>query len=152
LEAATKRSNERSNETSNETSNRSSTRSRMENHVMTVEQPPVPRQGTSKLLRIGQTFIGAAAIIGMTGVTLMAAAAAAAARRQYSDAHLPPTEFAKRHWQSAKSAVTAGRGAWYAVFASDAPEQPGNGTRGGTRNGTRAGAHTASHKHAATAS
>jgi hypothetical protein len=117
---------------------------------MTADQSLVLAPRGSRLLKIGRTLIGVAAVVGMTGVTMMAAAAAAAARRQYTEAQLPPTAFAKRHWQSARSAVTAGRGAWEAEFKAEAPERAGNGGRGGTRNGTRAGAHAASHKHTAT--
>jgi hypothetical protein len=99
---------------------------------------------SSRLLRFGRIFVAAAAIVGTTGITLMAAAAAAAAHRQYTDAQLPPTAFARRHWQSARSAVNAGRGAWQAEFTAPPTSQSGNGSR----NGTKAGAHAAGQKHA----
>ena len=120
---------------------------------MTPDQPFNGRTRGAKLLRVGTGLIAAAAVVGMAGITVMAAAAAAAARKQFTEAHLPPTQFAKRHWHSAKSAVTAGRGAWQAEFGAtpngpDGSPAESSGTGNGGRNGTRAGAHAASRKQA----
>jgi hypothetical protein len=60
----------------------------------------------------GGVLIGLGGLLGFTGMLLVSSAIVAAARRRVNQLEQPPSELAKRTWQQARAATTAGAKAW----------------------------------------
>ncbi|MEV4642257.1 hypothetical protein AB0J80_33390 [Actinoplanes sp. NPDC049548] len=67
---------------------------------------------TSKLLITGIALAAVGGLVGLAGATVTAVAAAGAARRRIGRMEVPPAELARRQWRRARTAATAGAGAW----------------------------------------
>ncbi|WP_133878906.1 hypothetical protein [Paractinoplanes brasiliensis] len=67
---------------------------------------------TSTLLVTGAALTVTGGIIGLAGATVTMIAAATVARRRIEQMETPPSELARRQWRRARTAVTAGAGAW----------------------------------------
>lgn len=70
------------------------------------------RPMNSTLLVTGAALTVIGGIIGIAGATVTTLAAAVAARRRIEQMEIPPSELARRQWRRARTAVTAGAGAW----------------------------------------
>jgi hypothetical protein len=57
-------------------------------------------------------LIGIGGLLGFTGMLLVSSAIASAARQRVNQLEQPPSELAKRTWQQARAATTAGAKAW----------------------------------------
>jgi hypothetical protein len=57
-------------------------------------------------------LIGIGGLLGFTGMLLVSSAIVSAARRRVNQLEQPPSELAKRTWQQARAATTAGAKAW----------------------------------------
>jgi hypothetical protein len=57
-------------------------------------------------------LIGIGGLLGFTGMLLGSSAIVSAARRRVNQLEQPPSELAKRAWQQARAATTAGAKAW----------------------------------------
>ena len=66
----------------------------------------------STLLITGAALTVVAGVIGLAGATLTAAGAAKAVRRRIEQMNVPPSELARQQWRRARTAVSAGAGAW----------------------------------------
>jgi len=66
----------------------------------------------STLLITGAALTVVAGVIGLAGATLTAVGAAKAVRRRIEQMNVPPTELARQQWRRARTAVSAGAGAW----------------------------------------
>jgi hypothetical protein len=60
----------------------------------------------------GGVLIGLGGLLGFTGMLLVSSAIVSAARRRVNQLEQPPSELAKRTWQQARAATTAGAKAW----------------------------------------
>jgi hypothetical protein len=60
----------------------------------------------------GGVLIGIGGLLGFTGMVLVSAAIVSAARQRVNQLEQPPSELAKRTWQQARAATTAGAKAW----------------------------------------
>jgi len=60
----------------------------------------------------GGVLIGIGALLGFTGMLLVGSAIVSAARQGVNQLEQPPSELAKRTWQQARAATTAGAKAW----------------------------------------
>jgi hypothetical protein len=60
----------------------------------------------------GGVLIGIGALLGFTGMLLVSSAIVSAARQTLNQLERPPSEIAKRTWQQARAATTAGAKAW----------------------------------------
>jgi hypothetical protein len=60
----------------------------------------------------GGVLIGIGALLGFSGMLLVGSAIVAAARQTVNQLEQPPSELAKRTWQQARAATTAGAKAW----------------------------------------
>ena len=60
----------------------------------------------------GGVLIGIGGLLGFTGMLLASFAIVSAARRRVNQLEQPPSELAKRRWQQARAATTAGAKAW----------------------------------------
>ena len=60
----------------------------------------------------GGVLIGIGGLLGFTGVLLVSSAIVSAARQRVNQLEQPPSELAKRTWQQARAATTAGATAW----------------------------------------
>jgi hypothetical protein len=60
----------------------------------------------------GGVLIGIGGLLGFTGMLLVSSAIVSAARRRVNQLEQPPSELAKRTWQQARAATTAGAKAW----------------------------------------
>jgi len=72
----------------------------------------VTKTTTSTLLLTGAALTVVGGIIGLAGAAITTVAAAAAARRRIERMEVPPSVLARREWRRARTAVTAGAGAW----------------------------------------
>jgi hypothetical protein len=57
-------------------------------------------------------LIGIGSLLGFTGMLLVSSAIISAARQRVNQLEQPPSELAKRTWQQARAATTAGATAW----------------------------------------
>jgi hypothetical protein len=57
-------------------------------------------------------LLGIGALLGFTGMLLVSSAIVSAARQTLNQLERPPSEIAKRTWQQARAATTAGAKAW----------------------------------------
>ena len=60
----------------------------------------------------GGVLIGIGGLLGFTGMLLVGSAIVSAARQRVNQLEQPPSELAKRKWQQARAATTAGATAW----------------------------------------
>ena len=60
----------------------------------------------------GGVLIGIGGLLGFTGMLLVGSAIVSAARQRVNQLERPPSEIAKRTWQQARAATTAGAKAW----------------------------------------
>jgi hypothetical protein len=60
----------------------------------------------------GGVLIGIGGLLGFTGMLLVGSASVSAARQRVNQLEQPPGELAKRTWQQARAATTAGANAW----------------------------------------
>ena len=65
-----------------------------------------------RLIVGGGVLIGIGGLLGFTGMLLVSSAIVSAARRRVNQLEQPPSEIAKRRWQQARAATTAGAKAW----------------------------------------
>jgi hypothetical protein len=63
-------------------------------------------------LAVGGVLIGLGGLLGFTGMLLVSSAIISAARQRVNQLEQPPSELAKRTWQQARAATTAGANAW----------------------------------------
>jgi hypothetical protein len=60
----------------------------------------------------GGVLIGIGGLLGFTGMLLVSSAIVSAARQRVNQLEQPPSVLAKRTWQQARAATTAGAKAW----------------------------------------
>ena len=60
----------------------------------------------------GGVLIGIGGLLWFTGMLLVGSAIVSAARQRVNQLEQPPSELAKRTWQQARAATTAGAKAW----------------------------------------
>ena len=71
-----------------------------------------PVQLDRRLTAGGGVLIGIGGLLGFTGMLLVGSAIVSAARQRVKKLEQPPSELAKRTWQQARAATTAGATAW----------------------------------------
>ena len=64
------------------------------------------------LLIGGGGLVGIGGLLAFTGMVLVGSALLSATRQWANQLEQPPSELARRKWQQAKAAATAGAGAW----------------------------------------
>ena len=79
---------------------------------MTSMQPDSRHLTASTLLITGAALTVVAGVIGLAGAALTAVGATKAVRRRIEQMNVPPTELARQQWRRAKTAASAGAGAW----------------------------------------
>lgn len=62
----------------------------------------------ARAIRRGAWVFGIGGVVSMVGLAIVGNAVAAAARQYVQQMEVPPTELAKRGWQQARQAATAG--------------------------------------------
>jgi hypothetical protein len=65
-----------------------------------------------RLIAGGGVLIGIGGLLGFTVMLLVSSATVSAARRRANQLEHPPNELAKRTWQQARAATTAGAKPW----------------------------------------
>ena len=60
----------------------------------------------------GGVLVGVGGLLGFTGMLLVSSAIISAARQRVNQLEQPPSVIAKRTWQQARAATTAGAKAW----------------------------------------
>jgi hypothetical protein len=65
-----------------------------------------------RLIAGGGVLIGIGGLLGFAGMVLVSSAIVSAARQRVNQLEQPPSELAKRIWQEARAATTAGAKAW----------------------------------------
>jgi hypothetical protein len=83
-----------------------------ESDAMTSTPSPSRNLPTSTLLLTGAALTVVGGIIGLAGATVTVLTAATVARRRIEQMDVPPTELARQQWRRARTAVSAGAGAW----------------------------------------
>jgi hypothetical protein len=68
---------------------------------------------SSRTMLVGGALMGAGAVIGLAGFAISGSALIAAMRRWAREMEEPPADLAKRKWEQAKAATTAGASAWH---------------------------------------
>jgi hypothetical protein len=69
-------------------------------------------QVNRSLLAGGGVLVGIGGLLGFTGVVLLGSALLSATRQWVNQLERPPSEIARRRWQQAKAATSAGAEAW----------------------------------------
>ena len=69
-------------------------------------------QFNRSLLVGGGVLVGLGGLLGFTGMALVASALISATRQWMDQLERPPSEMARRRWEQAKSAASAGAAAW----------------------------------------
>jgi hypothetical protein len=69
-------------------------------------------QLSRRRIAAGGVLIGTGGLLGFTGMLLVSSAIISAARQRVNQLEQPPSELAKRTWQQARAATTAGAKAW----------------------------------------
>ncbi len=64
------------------------------------------------LLVGGGVLVGLGGMLGFTGMALVASALISATRQWVNQLERPPSEIARRRWEQAKAAASAGASAW----------------------------------------
>ena len=93
-----------------------------------AQSGPSPSIGKAKLMRNdvsqegvrvnrslligGGGLVGIGGLLGFTGMVLVGSALLSATRQWVNQLEQPPSEMARRKWQQAKAAASAGAGAW----------------------------------------
>ena len=80
-------------------------------------------QGT-RIVTIGATLMGSAAVLGFVGLALEAVAVAGVVRRRIAELEAPPKELAKRQWARYSGAARAAGQAWRSDAAARAVSAP----------------------------
>jgi hypothetical protein len=75
-------------------------------------------QLSRRRIAAGGVLIGIGGLLGFTGMLLVGSAIVSAARQRVNQLEQPPSELAKRTWQQARAATTAGAKAWRASPAA----------------------------------
>ena len=65
-----------------------------------------------RLIAGGGVLIGIGGLLGFIGILLVGSTIVSATRRWVGQLERPPSEIAKRKWQQARAATTAGAKAW----------------------------------------
>ena len=71
-----------------------------------------PAQVSRRRIAGGGLLIGIGGLLGFTGMLLVGSAIVSVARQRVNRLEQPPSELAKRRWQQARAATTAGAKAW----------------------------------------
>ena len=71
-----------------------------------------PVQLDRRRIAAGGVLLGLGGLLGFTGMLLASSAIVSAARQRVNQLEQPPSELAKRTWQQARAATTAGAQAW----------------------------------------
>ena len=69
-------------------------------------------QVNRSLLIGGGVLVGVSGLLGFTGIVLVGSALLSATRQWVNQLERPPSEIARRKWQQAKAAASAGTVAW----------------------------------------
>jgi hypothetical protein len=69
-------------------------------------------QVNRNLLVGGGVLVGIGGLLGFTGLVLVGSALLSATRQWVNQLERPPSEIARRKWQQARAAATAGTDAW----------------------------------------
>jgi hypothetical protein len=69
-------------------------------------------QVNRSLLVGGGVLVGIGGLLGFTGMVLVGSALLSATRQWVNQLEHPPSEIARRGWQQARAAASAGAGAW----------------------------------------
>jgi hypothetical protein len=69
-------------------------------------------QVNRRLLVGGGVLVGIGGLLGLTGMVLVGSALLSATRQWVNQLERPPSEIARRKWQQAKAAASAGAEAW----------------------------------------
>jgi hypothetical protein len=69
-------------------------------------------QVNRSLLVGGGALVGIGGLLGFTGMVLVGSALVSATRQWINQLERPPSEIARRKWQQARAAASAGAGAW----------------------------------------
>ena len=69
-------------------------------------------QANRSLLIGGGVLVGLSGLLGFTGMVLVGSALLSATRQWVNQLERPPSEIARRKWQQAKAATSAGAEAW----------------------------------------
>jgi hypothetical protein len=69
-------------------------------------------QVNRRLLVGGGVLVGIGGLLGFTGMVLVGSALLSATRQWVNQLERPPSEIARRKWQQAKAAASAGAEAW----------------------------------------
>jgi hypothetical protein len=69
-------------------------------------------QVNRSLLVGGGVLVGIGSLLGFTGLVLIGSALISATRRWVNHLERPPSEIARRKWQQARAAASAGAHAW----------------------------------------
>jgi hypothetical protein len=69
-------------------------------------------QFNRSLLVGGGVLVGLGGLLGFTGMALVASALISATRQWMDQLERPPSEMARRRWEQAKAAASAGAAAW----------------------------------------
>ena len=86
----------------------------------------------TRIITVGATLMGSAAVLGVIGLTLEAVAVVSAMRRRIAEMEAPPKEIAKRQWARCTATVRAAGEAWRREAAARtliAPAGPAATTR-----------------------
>ncbi len=88
---------------------------------MTKQTAQAGVQLNQGLLAAGGALIGIGGLLGFTGILLLGGALVAAVRRWVQQLEQPPSELAKRTWQQARAATSAGAQAWRSSPPTQSP-------------------------------
>src|SRR5215208_1057414 len=80
--------------------------------LMSDDVSPEGMQVNRSLLICGGGLVGIGGLLGFTGMVLVGSALLSATRQWVNQLEQPPSELARRKWQQARAAATAGAGAW----------------------------------------
>jgi hypothetical protein len=79
---------------------------------MSNDAPQGSIQVNRSLLVGGGVLVGIGGLLGFTGLVLVGSSLLSATRQWINQLERPPSEIARRKWQQAKAAASAGAGAW----------------------------------------
>ena len=79
---------------------------------MSHNPSPEGMQLNRRLLVGGGLLVGIGGLLGLTGMVLVGSALLSATRQWINQLEQPPSELARRKWQQAKVAASAGAQAW----------------------------------------
>ena len=79
---------------------------------MSNDAPQRGIQVNRSLLVGGGVLVGIGGLLGFTGMVLVGSALLSATRQWIDQLERPPSEIARRKWQQARAAASAGAGAW----------------------------------------